>query len=83
MNEKKQMSCILTSSEKTTVYEGLRSISVPASSGLMQILPGHAESFVMIVGGTVVLKNVDDRIETFLVGESECHIRDNKVVIVT
>jgi F0F1-type ATP synthase epsilon subunit len=83
MSEKKQMSCILTSPEKTTVYEGLRSISVPASSGLMQILCGHAESFVMIIGGVVTLKNVDDRIETFLIGESECHIRDNKIVIVT
>ena len=82
MSEKGRMKCVVTSAEKTTTYKGLLSVSLPAASGLMQVLPGHAESFVAVNGGSVILKGGDDRIETLTIGKSECHIRDDVVTIV-
>jgi len=82
MSEKGRLRCVISSAEKTTTYEGLKSVSLPASSGSMQILPGHAEAFVMIAGGDVAMKSVDDKTKTLPIGASECHIQNDEVVII-
>jgi len=82
MSENGHLQCVISTAEKTTPYDGLRSVSLPAASGLMQILPGHAEGFVVIGEGDLILKHADDHIETFRIGASECHIREDQVLII-
>lgn len=74
--------CTLTSPEKTETYAGLRSITIPALSGFMEILPGHAEAFVLLRGGTAALRHADDRIEAVSLSGGQCHVRNNKVLII-
>jgi F0F1-type ATP synthase epsilon subunit len=74
--------CTITSPLGTKVYSQLQSVTLPAVSGVMQVLPGHAESFAMIAAGTVTLKNTKGEIEAVRVSAGECHIRNNSVLII-
>jgi len=82
MSENGRLSCIVTSADTTSNYNELSSVSVPAASGLMQLLPGHAEAFVEVSGGDLVLKHADGHLETIRLGECECHIKADQVLII-
>ncbi len=82
MSEEKRLSCSITAPDTTKTYEGLRSVSIPSATGTMQILPGHAESFVLIGDGDVILKSADGHIEILHIGQSECHIHHDQVMII-
>jgi F0F1-type ATP synthase epsilon subunit len=82
MSEKGHLQCVISSAEKTIIYEALESVTLPAFSGSMQILPGHAEAFVVIAGGNMILKHADGHIETLPIGASECHVENDQVMII-
>lgn len=74
--------CNVTSSSKNKVYENLKSVIVPASSGKMEIRSGHAEAFILLGVGIITLKFLDgDKISLQSLG-GECHVKDDKVIIV-
>lgn len=75
------MNCsIISSQDKKEFYE-IKSITLPALSGELQILPDHAESFIILKKGDVVLKN--NKRNTLPVEGGVCHIKDNAVVIIS
>ncbi len=74
--------CVITSPKSTAVYGNLKSASLPAFYGRMQILPGHAESFVVLKKGTVVLRQPNGKIQTMEIGGGECHILGDRVLVI-
>jgi F0F1-type ATP synthase epsilon subunit len=76
------ISCTITSPKKTTVYKKVQSIILPALSGQMQILPGHAESFILLREGNISLRQLNKENEIIQNINGECHIKDNEVVII-
>ena len=54
------INCTITSPTKTTIYENVRSIILPAFYGKMQILPGHVESFILLRKGDISLRFPDE-----------------------
>ncbi len=83
------ITCLITSPDKTTVYEKVASVTLPASWGQMQILPGHSEAFVLLTEGNVVIRQIDknkegeaDKDNVTRVKGGECYVKDNKVTII-
>ena len=74
--------CTITSSAKTVVYKNVQSITLPAHSGQMQILPGHAESFVILQKGNISLRQLNKESEIIQNMRGECHIKDDVVTII-
>lgn len=76
------INCTITSPEKTTTYKNIQSIVLPAFSGQIQILPDHAESFVLLQQGNISLHQLNKGSEVIQIMNGECHIKDNVVMII-
>lgn len=76
------MTCTITSHQKTTVYQDVQSVVLPAFSGQMQVLPGHAESFILLRSGSLVLRQAARQDEIIQIVSGECHVKDNALVVV-
>jgi F0F1-type ATP synthase epsilon subunit len=76
------MSCTIVSPQKTTQYFDLENLVLPAFLGEMQVLPGHAEAFILLKKGKIIF-NADSDSKTMLeIAEGECHIKDDKIIII-
>ncbi len=76
------INCKITSPKETTIYKNVQNITLPAFSGQMQILSGHAESFILLQKGNIVLQQTDNEKETIQNMGGECYIKDNTVTII-
>jgi F0F1-type ATP synthase epsilon subunit len=76
------LNCVITSPENTTIYENLLSIVLPASGGLTEILPHHAETFFLLTSGKVILRSDNGTEQKFDISGGNCHIKDGRAVIV-
>jgi len=76
------INCTITSLKKTTTYKNIQSIVLPAFSGQMQILPDHAESFILLQQGNISLRRLNKESEVIQIMNGECHIKDNLVMII-
>ena len=74
--------CLITSSQKTESYKNLQGITLPAFSGQMQVLPGHAESFILLKTGNVILKLSSGQKTVIPIKGGECYIKDDNSVII-
>ncbi len=76
------INCTITSPKKTIIYKKIASIILPSSSGQMQILPGHAESFILLQKGNIFLQQSNNKKEIIENTKGECHIRNNIITII-
>ncbi|HDL74974.1 MAG TPA: hypothetical protein ENH06_01140 [bacterium] len=76
------INCIITSFKKTIVYKNVQNIILPAFSGQMQILPGHAESFILLRKGNIFLRQLNKEDEIIQNINGECHIKNDVVTII-
>ena len=76
------INCIIISSQKTTIYKNLRSVTLPAFFGQMQILPGHAESFVLLKKGNISLRQLNKKKEIIQNVNGECRIKNDVVTVI-
>lgn len=76
------LTCTVISPQKSKVYKNVQSIAVPAFWGRAQILSGHAEAFLMLNQGAVVLWLPGAKQETFQISTGECYVKDNKVTVI-
>ncbi len=74
--------CIITSPEKTTVYKNIKSITLPAFRGITQILPNHAEAFMILKKGNIILKQLNKKDNNVQIASGECYVKDNVVKII-
>ena len=75
------INCTITSPEKTTRYGKLSGITLPAASGQAQILPGHAETFMLVKKGNIVLRQPGQK-EVMQIPSAVFYIKNNKAVFV-
>ncbi len=78
----KTIQCQIVSPQKTNVYKNLISIKLPAYQGEMEILRQHAETFVLLKTGQVILVKKNHKKINVEITRSECHIKDNNVTII-
>ncbi len=76
------LECRLIYPEKIKIYKNLKSITLPSILGEMEVLIDHAQSFVLLKRGTIVLTTVGDRKIKIPVKEGGVYIKDNKVKII-
>lgn len=74
------MRCLIVSTENKQEFEKTRSIALPGFSGELQILPGHAESFIALRQGKIILEN--EKINTIPIEGGICHIKDDVATII-
>lgn len=53
--------CIIVSPDSKQEFSDVASVTLPGWWGQLQVLPHHAESFVVLRKGEVILENADDR----------------------
>ena len=76
------INCTITSPKKTIVYKNVLDITLPALSGQMQILPGHAESFILLREGNISLRQLNKKSEIIQNINGECYIKNDVVTII-
>jgi F0F1-type ATP synthase epsilon subunit len=69
--------------EQAITYKGVSAVSLPAYSGRMQILPGHAETFLLLLEGDISLRQLNKEDRIVRIKDGECHVKDNVVTIVS
>lgn len=74
------MECLVVSSREEKKWENIKSLLLPALQGEAEILPGHAESFIQLKPGVLVLRGSTE--ETLPVTGGICYVHDNKVLVV-
>lgn len=74
------MHCIILSPESKQEFEGVQSIILPAFSGELQILPNHAESFISLRQGEIILESGKPKVIPVEGGIGE--IKNNIVTII-
>lgn len=74
------MRCTIISPENKRQFEKVQSITLPAFSGEFQILPGHAESFIALRQGKIILES--EKINTIPLEGGICYIKDNITTII-
>ncbi len=75
------LTCTITSSAKTTVYENVKSITLPAYYGETEILPGHAEAFILLKEGDIVIE-LPGKNERIKIEGGEFYVKDDKTIII-
>ncbi len=75
------LDCTVLSKQGATNYDKLRSVTIPAFSGEMQVLPKHAEAFILLKKGDIVLQAVEDK-KIIVVSEGCCYVKNNHIVII-
>ena len=76
------INCTISSPEKTIEYKDIKSATLPAYFGKLQILPGHGESFISLGKGNILLQQANENVITVPVLGGECHVRNDVVVVV-
>jgi len=74
--------CTITSPANTETYKNLKSVTLPAFSGHAQILPGHAESFLILKKGDISLKQENDQNKKIQIDGGECHIKNDTIAVI-
>ncbi len=77
------LTCFIFSPDSTKKYDNLRGVSLPALKGQMQVLSNHAESFILLKQGKIVLyKKNGNKKELQIDNEGGCYVTNNKVNII-
>ncbi len=82
MKFRKMIECIVISAKETRVYKKVRSVSLPAVLGQMQILSGHAEAFIQLRKGSIRLRKSNNQYEDAAITGGECHVYNNRVKVI-
>lgn len=73
------MICKIVSTDDEQVFDNLKSVSLPGVKGELEILPGHAETFVALSDGEITLKN--ESVSKVSVTKSVAHVKNDNIVI--
>lgn len=76
------LDCDIISPENITSFKELKSVRVPAYRGEAQILPGHAESFMMLKTGQITLEKNGTKKDVIDIQGGECHVLNDTVKII-
>lgn len=60
----------------------MQGITLPTFNGRVQLLPGHAEAFILLREGDVVLRLADGQRRIVRINGGECHVKKDAAVII-
>jgi F0F1-type ATP synthase epsilon subunit len=75
------LKCTILSPTETQTYTDIRSVTLPAVSGQMQVLTGHAESFVALKKGIIRIQRENEKGKALDITSGECYVRANQILI--
>lgn len=81
MRSKFDMQCLIVSPTESSRLQDVTSVTLPAQSGEMEVLPGHAEAFLLLTEGVVRLQMANGESREQKIAGGECHVRRDEVVI--
>ena len=73
------MQCVIISPKDKEKYDSVDGVTLPAAGGEMEVRPGHAEMFVRLREGAVVVEGAKER--SVPVTNGVCFIRDDNVLL--
>ena len=73
------MNCTVVSADGRRDFQNVESLVLPTLSGEVQVLPGHAESFLTLGTGQIVSSNKNEIIS---IEGGACHIKDDDVIVI-
>ena len=76
------LDCKVLSEKGVNSYQQLKSLTLPAISGEMQLLPGQSEIFVILKEGKIRLDRADGKSEKIDIIGGECHVVNNKAIVI-
>lgn len=76
------INCTITSPEETMQYRQLENVTLPAFLGEMEVLSGHAEVFVLLKRGEIVLGGTNGQKKILEIPGGQCHIKDDNIIII-
>lgn len=76
------LNCTITSEKDTNHFEKVLSVTAPAYHGQIQILPGHAESFIILQEGEITIEKAKNQKESIQVTNGEIHIKNDTVTVI-
>lgn len=76
------MQALIISPQDKKSFAELKSIILPAFAGELQVLPGHAESFIMLKQGEIILQGQGKIIHRLPIKTGVGHIQDDLVKII-
>lgn len=74
------MNCTIISPEASQEFKNAASVTLPAVNGELEILPGHAECFIELVGGAAVA--VGGQQIPLAAAGGVCHVQNDEVVVI-
>ncbi len=81
MTSNKRLTCTISSPQRTETHKDVVRATLPTSSGIMQILPGHCEAFILLKAGDVKLEFSNDTQTTVKINDAQCHVLNETIVI--
>jgi len=76
------LDCIISSPDFIKKHSQVRSVFLPALKGQMQVLSGHAETFVLLTKGKIVFNKEGENKEEMEIEQGGCYINNNKINII-
>ncbi len=77
------MKCKIVSAKENRIFDNVLSVIIPnTAQGQIQILPQHAESFILLNEGEMTLEKVSGESQIFEINRGLCHIRDDTVTVI-
>ncbi|MCD6471104.1 hypothetical protein J7K86_01070 [bacterium] len=76
------INCKICSVQEIQVYNNLKSVILPAYWGQIQILPEHAESFILLTKGKIILEKEEKNKLSFDIKSGFCYFNNNNLVII-
>ena len=76
------INCKIYSTQKTQIYNNLKSVRLPAYRGQIQILPEHAESFILLSKGKIILEKTEKNKLSFDIKSGFCYFKNNSLTII-
>jgi len=76
------MICTIISPQKTANYKNVTSIILPAASGQVQVLSGHAEAFFLLNEGELFLEIGEKGLKAITIEAAECYVKNDQVKII-
>lgn len=76
------MKCIVSNFNGSRVFNDLKSVSLPVSTGEIQILPGHAECFCVLVPGKIKISGLKLKDEVVEIEKGSVYVKSDEVLVV-
>ncbi|MCD6284033.1 hypothetical protein J7J12_02135 [bacterium] len=73
------ITCFIISFKKIKIYKGVKIVTLPGVVGKMQVLLNHAESFILLKKGKIIIKNTKKKVIN--ISKGLCYIKNNNIKI--